>query len=213
MKDSLHPIDLPPGKVIFEANTDHAAIYFPRDGLVSLLYVLKSGDTSEIAMVGSEGVVGVALAVDSQSTPSSAVVQIACKALMLKSEDVEREFARGGAFQMALLKYMQVLIIQMAQTGVCNRHHVVEQQLCKWLLLCSDRVGIPAIRMTQEQIASLLGVRREGVAEAARRLHDAGIISYSRGIIAILNRPALLKKSCECYGVVRDAQERILRIR
>jgi CRP-like cAMP-binding protein len=206
----LQLVELPVGKVVYESHTPQNAMYFPRSGLVSLLYVLENGDTTEIAMVGREGIIGVALLVDGQSTPTRAVVQVAGEALMLKTEDVEREFRRGGEFQFALLRYTQALLTQMAQTAVCNRHHTVEKQLCRWLLLGSDRIGDDTIKMTQEQIASLLGVRREGVTEAAGKLQAAEVIAYSRGSIRIQDRAELLNRSCECYRVVRQEYDRLL---
>jgi CRP-like cAMP-binding protein len=172
--------------------------------------MLENGDTSEIAMVGSEGIIGVALLVDSQSTPSRAVVQVAGDALVLSSDAVEREFMRNGAFQFAILRYSQALLAQMAQAAVCNRHHTVERQLCRWLLMSLDRTGPVDLKMTQEQISNLLGVRREGVTEAAKKLQGDGMIDYSRGTIRVLNRNALLSRSCECYRVVKSEYDRLL---
>ena len=203
-------MELPAGKVLFEANAHQHSMYFLRSGLVSLLYVVENGDTSEIAMVGREGVVGMAILVDSHSTPTRAVTQIAGEALLLPGEAVNQEFSRGGEFQFVLLRYTQALLAQMSQSSVCNRHHTVEKQLSRWLLSCQDRIGPMELKMTQEQIANLLGVRREGVTEAARKLHDAEVIDYSRGTIHILNRDELIARSCECYGVVKREFDRLL---
>lgn len=206
----LHTVDLPAGKVLFEAGAPQHSMYFPRTGIVSLLYVMEDGDTSEIAMVGREGVVGTAVLVDSQSTPAHAIVQVPGEALALRAEIVEQEFRSGGDFQFVILRYTQVLLAQMAQTAVCNRHHHVERQLCRWLLLCLDRMRTDELHLTQELIASRLGVRREGVTEAARRLQDAGLIRYSRGRIRIVDRAGLEQRSCECYRVVRSEYDRLL---
>jgi len=210
LQPHLQPVDLPVGKVIYESNAQQNFAYFPRSGVVSLLYVLESGATSETAMVGNEGMVGVSVLVDSSSTPARAVVQVGGSALSIPAEVVSHEFQRGGALQVALLRYTQALLTQMSQTAVCNRHHTVEQQLCRWLLLAFDRLQPGDIRMTQEQIANLLGVRREGVTEAAKRLQEAQLIQYNRGSIRIANRTGLLHRSCECYGVVKRETDRLL---
>ena len=186
-------------------------MYFPRSGIVSLLHVMASGDTTEIAMVGHEGAVGMAVLVDAQSTPSSAVVEVAGEALVLQADMVEREFMRGGEFQFQLLRYMQVLLAQMAQTAVCNRHHSVEKQLCRWLLLCLRRIESDELQVTQELIATKLGVRREGVTEAAGRLQEAGLIKYSRGRIRVLDLGGLERRNCECYREVRKEYDRLLK--
>lgn len=211
LQHELQHVELIPGQALYESNAPQHAMVFPRSGLVSLQYVLENGHTSEIAMVGNEGMVGVALLVDNHSTPTRAVVQVAGEGLALKSEDVDREFKRGGEFQFAVLRYTQALLTQMAQVAVCNRHHTVEKQLCRWLLLLADRIDSNVVRMTQERIARLLGVRGEGVTEAAKKLQDAGILSYSRGVIRIVDRPALLARSCECYQVVKEDYDRLLR--
>jgi CRP-like cAMP-binding protein len=213
LRDELHLIDLIPGKVVYEAGAAQNTMYFPRTGIISLLYVLENGSTSEIAMVGNEGMVGVALLVDSHSTPTRAVVQAAGTAYALRAEIVNREFKRGAEFQFIVLRYTQALLTQMAQTAVCNRHHTVDRQLSRWLLQADDRVSAGEIRMTQEQIAHLLGVRREGITEAARRLQDDGCIRYSRGVIQVLDRNGLLTRSCECYGVVQREYDRLLSFR
>jgi len=210
LKPELHLVEMPTGKVLFESNALQHHMYFPCSGCVSLLYVMENGVTGEIAMVGREGVVGTAILVDSQSTPARGVVQVAGEALSLKAEVVEREFKRGGDFQFLLLRYIQVLLAQMAQTAMCNRHHSVEKQLCRWLLLCLDRIDSNELHMTQELIASRLGVRREGVTEAAGRLQESGLISYSRGKIRVLDRSGLERRSCECYRAVRNEYDRLL---
>lgn len=211
LQRQLQHVELVPGQALYESNAPQHAMVFVRSGMVSLQYVLENGHTSEIAMVGNEGMVGVALLVDNHSTPTRAVVQVAGEGLELKSEDVDREFKRGGEFQFAVLRYTQALLTQMAQVAVCNRHHTVEKQLCRWLLLLADRIDSNDVRMTQQRIARLLGVRREGVTEAAKKLQDAGILSYSRGVIRIVDRPALLARSCECYQVVKEDYDRLLR--
>lgn len=213
LHDELHPVDLATGKVVYEAGAPQNTMYFPLTGIISLLYVLENGSSSEIAMVGNEGMVGVALIVDSHSTPTRAVVQAAGTAYALRSEIVDQEFKRGSEFQFIVLRYTQALLTQMAQSAVCNRHHSVDRQLSRWLLQANDRVSTGEIRMTQEQIAHLLGVRREGITEAARRLQDDGFIRYSRGVIQVLDRSGLLSRSCECYGVVEREYERLLRFR
>jgi CRP-like cAMP-binding protein len=210
LRKDLQPVELPVGKVLFEAYVKQHTMYFPRSGLVSLLFVLENGHTSEVAMVGSEGVVGMSLLVDSQSTPTRAVVQVAGDALALNADAVEREFGRNGKFQYTVLRYGQALLAQMAQTSVCNRHHTVDRQLCRWLLMSRDRVGPGELKLTQEQIANLLGVRREGVTESAKRLQSDGVIDYSRGTIRILDPSELLARSCECYSVVKREYDRLL---
>jgi CRP-like cAMP-binding protein len=210
LRPELQLVDLPVGKVLYEAQANQHHMYFPCSGIVSLLHVMENGDTSEIAMVGHEGAVGMAVLVDSQSSPSGAVVQVAGEALCLTGVAVEREFKRGGEFQFQLLRYMQVLLAQMAQTAVCNRHHSVEKQLCRWLLLCLERIESDELQVTQELIATRLGVRREGVTEAAGRLQEAGLIRYSRGKIRVLDSDRLERRSCECYREVRDEYDRLL---
>jgi CRP-like cAMP-binding protein len=210
LKPHLQLVDMPVGKVLFEAQATQHYMYFPRSGIVSLLYVMENGDTSEISMVGNEGVVGTAVLVDSQSTPARAVVQVPGDAFSLRADVVDQEFRAGGEFQFVILRYTQVLLAQMAQTAVCNRHHPVEKQLCRWLLLCLDRVLTNELQMTQELIASRLGVRREGVTEAAGKLQDAGLIQYSRGRIRVVDRAGLEHRSCECYRVVKGEYDRLL---
>jgi CRP-like cAMP-binding protein len=185
-------------------------MYFPRSGIVSLLHVMESGDTTEIAMVGHEGAVGLALLVDNQRAPASAIVQFAGDAMVLSPDAVEREFKRGGEFHFQLLRYMQVLLAQMAQNAVCNRHHSVERQLCRWLLHCLERIESDELQVTQELIATKLGVRREGVTEAAGRLQEAGLIKYSRGKIRVLDPDGLERRSCECYRAVKAEYDRLM---
>ena len=206
----LQLVELPVGKVLHEANAQQSTMYFPREGIVSLLYALENGDTSEVAMIGNEGVVGIGLVANNRTLPVRAVVQAGGEALALRADIAQQEFKRGGAFQAILLRYMQALLTQAALTGVCNRHHTVDRQLSRWLLLVNDRIGSAEIKMTQEQIAHLLGVRREGITEAARRLQDDGCIRYSRGLIQVLERECLLARSCECYSGIRNEYDRLL---
>jgi CRP-like cAMP-binding protein len=201
---------LPLGKVLYEAGVPQTQVYFPRSGAVSLLFSLESGDTTQIGMVGNEGMVGSALVVDSQSTPTLAVVQIPGEALCLKSEELDREFNRASEFQIMVLRYNQVLVGQMAQTAVCNRYHTLEMQLSRWLLACLDRSQSEQLDVTQETIASRLGVRRESVTDAAGRLQEAGIIAYSRGKIKVIDRTALELRSCECYRAVQNEYDRLM---
>jgi CRP-like cAMP-binding protein len=196
--------------VIYESGGEQAHVYFPASGIVSLLYVMKDGAAAEIAVVGNEGVVGIALFMGGQTTPSRAVVQSAGSAWRVEPAAIKAEFARGGALQRLLLRYTQALITQMTQTAVCNRHHLLEQQLCRWLLLSLDRLPSNQLVMTQQLIANMLGVRREGVTEAAGRLQADGLIDYSRGRINVLDRARLEKRACECYAVVRLESDRLL---
>ena len=207
----LQRTELTAGKVLYESSVQQSQIYFPRSGVVSLLYVMDDGGTGEIAMVGNEGVVGISVRVDSMATPTRAEVQIAGEAWMLRSELVDSEFKRGGAFQLMLLRYTQLMLSQMAQGVICNRHHSVEKQLCRWLLLACDRAHADQLRLTQEAISNLLGVRREAVSEAASRLQDAKVISYTRGNIRVLDREGLEARSCGCYQAVRDEQARMMK--
>lgn len=205
----LRTVELPQGKVLYEAGAQQHQMYFPRSGIVSLLYDTEEGASGAIAIVGNEGMIGTALMIDGYSTPTRAVVQIAGEALTLRADVAEREFRLGNAFQNILLRYAQALIAQMAQTAICNRHHSIEQQLCRMLLLCVDRVGTDEFRMTQETIASVLGVRREGVTEAAGRLQQAALIRYSRGHIRVIDRDGLERRSCECYRAVIHEFDRL----
>lgn len=210
MRPHLQPMAMPLGDIVYESGRRLDHVYFPTSCIVSLLYVLESGASAEIAVVGYEGVVGVSIFMGGETTPSRAVVQSGGRAWRLPGRMVKREFTRGGAMQHLMLRYTQSLITQMAQTAVCNRHHSVDQQLCRWLLLSIDRLPEPEIVMTQELIANMLGVRREGVTAAAGKLQKAGVISYRRGHIRVLDRPRLEAMSCECYKAVRDETARLL---
>ena len=201
---------MPLGQVVYESGRELNHVHFPTDCIVSLLYVLENGASAEIAVVGHEGVVGVSIFMGGESTPNRAVVQSAGSAFRLPAAMMMEEFRRGGTLQHLMLRYTQSLLTQMAQTAVCNRHHSVDQQLCRWLLLSIDRLPRPEITMTQELIANMLGVRREGVTEAAGKLQKEGVISYRRGHIKVLNRFKLEQLSCECYAVVRRETERLL---
>jgi len=198
------------GEALYESGGRLSHVYFPTDCIVSLLYVMEDGASAEIAVVGREGVVGIALFMGGETTPSRAVVQSAGWAYRLNGARLKAEFNRSGAVQHLLLRYTQALITQMAQTAVCNRHHSVDQQLCRWLLLSLDRLSTNELRMTQELMANMLGVRREGVTEAAGKLQDAGLIRYARGRITVLDRPLLEARACECYGVVKKEFDRLL---
>ncbi|MGF6780176.1 Crp/Fnr family transcriptional regulator [Paraburkholderia sp. GAS334] len=203
-------VDMPLGRVIYESGDRLDHIYFPTTCIVSLLYVLEDGASAEIAIVGNEGLIGIALFMGGESTPSRAVVQSAGKAYRLDAHILKEEFHRAGPVQRLLLRYTQALITQMAQTAVCNRHHSIDQQLCRWLLLSIDRLLSNELGMTQELIANMLGVRRSGVTEAALKLQDAGLIRYSHGHIEVLDRPGLEQRVCECYGVVKREFDRLL---
>ena len=206
----LTPISMPLGWVVHDSGGHLGYLYFPTSCIVSLLYVTQSGSSTEIALAGNEGLVGISLFMGGDSTTSRAVVQSAGAGYRLKAGVLKREFESGGALHLLALRYTQALITQMAQTAVCNRHHSVDQQLCRRLLLSLDRLPGRELAMTQELIASMLGVRREGVTEAAGRLQAAGVISYSRGHITVLDRPGLEQRACECYGVVRKEFDRLL---
>jgi CRP-like cAMP-binding protein len=210
LQPNLELVTLELGASVYEAGGNQPYVYFPTDAIVSLLYVMKDGASAEIAIVGNEGIVGIALFMGGETTPSRAVVQSAGHAYRLSSKRLKQEFEQGGALQHLLLRYTQALITQMAQTAVCNRHHSVEQQLCRWLLLSVDRLPTNELTMTQELIANMLGVRREEVTEAAGKLQDAGLINYSRGRITIVDRPKLEKRVCECYAVVKKEFDRLL---
>jgi len=198
------------GDVLYESGDRLRHVYFPTTSIVSLLYVLEDGASAEIAVVGNEGILGISLFMGGETTPSRAVVQSAGYAFRLKAELLKTEFGRFGPTMHLLLRYTQALITQMAQTAVCNRHHSVDQQLCRWLLLSLDRLPSSELAMTQELIANMLGVRREGVTEAAGKLQDTGLIRYRRGRITVLDRPGLEARSCECYQVVKTEFDRLL---
>jgi len=206
----LEEVALPLGEMLYEPGGQLQSAYFPTTAVVSLHYVMKSGASAESAGVGNEGVVGVSLFMGGDTTPSSAVVQIAGHAYRLEARLLKEEFNRAGLMQHLLLRYTQALITQMAQTAACNRHHTVEQQLCRWLLLTVDRAPSQEVIVTQELVASMLGVRREGITEAAGRLQQAGFISYRRGHIAVLDRSGLEARACECYTVVKKELSRLL---
>ncbi|MET0380124.1 MAG: Crp/Fnr family transcriptional regulator [Spongiibacteraceae bacterium] len=206
----LERVPLPLGKVLCESGDVLRHVYFPTDCIVSLLYVMESGASAEIAVAGNEGLVGVSLFMGGETTPSRAVVQSSGSAYRLSSQRVKDEFDRHGDMLHLMLRYTQALITQMAQTAVCNRHHSIEQQLCRWLLLSLDRLSSNELIMTQELIANMLGVRREGVTTAASKLQKQGVLEYRRGHIVVLDRARLEQLSCECYAVVKKESDRLL---
>jgi CRP-like cAMP-binding protein len=210
LSSHLELVRMPLGEVLYESGGRLLHVYFPTTSIVSLLYVMADGASAEIAVVGNEGVLGISLFMGGETTPSRAVVQSAGYGYRLKSQLLKQEFKRAGPMMYLLLRYTQALITQMAQTAVCNRHHSVEQQLCRWLLLSLDRLASLELTMTQELIANMLGVRREGVTEAAGKLRDAGVIRYNRGRITVLDRPRLEQEVCECYSVVKKEFDRLL---
>jgi len=213
-RDRLAPklklVDMPLGKVLYESGDKLSHAYFPTESIISKLYVIESGASTEISMVGNEGMIGVALFMGGGSTPNRAIVQRAGHALQLQKQALMAEFKRHEELQKLLLRYTQARITQMAQTAVCNRHHSIDQQLCRWLLLSLDRLPDNRLIMTQELIANMLGVRREGVTEAAGKLQKQGVIEYHRGEITVLDRPRLESLSCECYAVVKSETDRLL---
>ena len=206
----LELVPMPLGMVLYESGDTMRHVYFPTNSLVSLLYVMENGSSAEISVVGNEGLVGVALFMGGLSTPSRALVQSAGHAYRMPGQRLKDEFNRHADLMLLLLRYTQALITQMAQTAVCNRHHSIDQQLCRWLLLSLDRLPDNRLNMTQELIANMLGVRREGVTEAAGRLQKLGVIEYSRGHITVLDRPKLETLCCECYAVVKRETDRLL---
>ena len=206
----LERVDVPLGQVLYESGSQMTQAYFPTSAIVSLLYVLEDGTSAEIAVVGFEGIVGVSLFMGGETTPSRALVQSAGEVWRLKASVMKDEFNRSGPVLHLLLRYTQALITQMAQTAVCNRHHSLDQQLCRWLLLSLDRLDSNELAMTQELIANMLGVRREGVTQAAGKLHEAGLIEYRRGHIKVLDRKRLEERVCECYSVVKSEYDRLL---
>ena len=209
----LEPVDLPLGEVLYESGITLSHVYFPTTAIISLLYVMENGASAEIAVVGNEGIVGISLFMGGESTSSRAVVQSAGKGFRLQAQLMKQEFNRAGAVLHLLLRYTQALLTQMSQTAVCNRHHSLDQQLCRWLLLSLDRLHGNQLVMTQELIANMLGVRREGVTESALKLQHAGLIQYVRGHITILDRTALEERSCECYAVVKKEYDRLLPVK
>jgi CRP-like cAMP-binding protein len=210
LQPSLELVPMPLGHVLYESGNHLQHVYFPTDCIVSLLYVMEDGHSAEIAVVGNEGIVGVALFMGGETTPSRGIVQSAGHAYRLPGKQLKDEFFRAGPLQHLLLRYTQALLTQMAQTAACNRHHSVDQQLCRWLLLSLDRLSTDELVMTQELIANMLGVRREGVTESAGKLQQLGLIHYSRGRIKVLDRPGLEQQSCECYRVVKKEFDRLL---
>ena len=214
VQDRLFPhlelIPLPLGKVLYESGDTLRHVYFPTDSIVSMLYVMENGSSGEISVVGNDGIVGISLFMGGESTPSRAIVQSAGSAYQLTGQRLKAEFTRHQDLQHLLLRYTQSLITQMSQTAVCNRHHTVDQQLCRWLLLSLDRLPSNGLAMTQELIANMLGVRREGVTDAAGKLQKLGVIKYQRGHITVLDRPKLETLSCECYAVVKKETDRLL---
>jgi CRP-like cAMP-binding protein len=206
----LEDVELSLGQVLYESGGTLSHVYFPTTAIVSLLYVMENGASAEIAVVGNEGIVGISLFMGGESTPSRAVVQSAGRGLRLKAQMMKDEFNQAGPVLHLLLRYTQALITQMAQTAVCNRHHSLDQQLCRWLLLSLDRLQGDELVMTQELIANMLGVRREGVTEGALKLQQAGLIRYARGRITVLDRGGLEKRTCECYAVVKSEYDRLL---
>jgi CRP-like cAMP-binding protein len=207
---ALEGVSLPLGLALYESGGPQRYVYFPTSSIVSLLYVLENGASAEIAVTGKEGLVGISLFMGGETTPNRAVVQSGGYAYRLRGAVLKKEFERGGMLQHLLLRYTQALITQMTQTAVCNRHHTVDQQLCRWLLLSLDRLPGDDLVMTQQLIANMLGVRREGVTQAAGMLQAEGLIDYSRGRITVLDRPRLEARVCECYAVVRHEYQRLL---
>ena len=214
IQDRLFPllerVKMPLGQVLYESGDALRHVYFPADCIISLLYVMEDGASAEISVVGNEGLIGVAVFMGGESTPSRAIVQSAGFAYRMPGQRLKDEFNLHGELLLLMLRYTQSLITQMAQTAVCNRHHSIDQQLCRWLLLSLDRLPDNRLTMTQELIANMLGVRREGVTEAAGRLQKEGVIEYHRGHITVLNRPKLEDLCCECYAVVKKETDRLL---
>jgi CRP-like cAMP-binding protein len=210
LEPHLELVSMKLGDVLYEPGDRLRHVYFPTTSIVSLLYVMEDGASAEIAIVGNEGILGISLFMGGETTPSRAVVQSAGYGFRLKAQALKSEFGRFGPTLHLLLRYTQALITQMAQTAVCNRHHSVDQQLCRWLLLSLDRLASNELSMTQELIANMLGVRREGVTEAAGKLQDVGLIRYRRGRITVIDRPGLEARSCECYQVVKTELDRLL---
>lgn len=209
-ENNLEAVTMPLGQVLYESGRTMSHVYFPCSSIVSLLFVTENGASAEIAVVGNEGIVGISLFMGGESTPSRAVVQSAGEGFRLKAQTMKEEFDRAGPVLHLLLRYTQALITQMTQTAVCNRHHSLDQQLCRWLLLSLDRLQGNELVMTQELIANMLGVRREGVTEAALKLQQAGLIRYARGHITVIDRAGLEARTCECYAVVKNEYDRLL---
>jgi CRP-like cAMP-binding protein len=210
MLPQLRAIDMPVGKTLYQPGSMLDHVYFPTTAIVSLIYEMENGESAQIAVVGNEGVVGISLFMGGESTPSRAVVLSAGHGFALPADAIKAEFARSGPVMHLLLRYTQALISQMSQTAACNRHHTLDRQLCRWLLMILDRLDGDKLVMTHELIANMLGVRREGVTEAALKLQAAGVIRYTRGHISVLNRQRLQQRSCECYAVVKNEYDRLL---
>ena len=210
LADKLELVSLQLGQVLYESGNQLSHIYFPTTSIISMLYIMENGGTAEIGIAGNNGLIGYAIFMGGETTSSRAIVQIAGDAVRLKADDAKKVFAKGGIFQDILLRYTQSLITQISQTAVCNRLHSVEQQLCRWLLINHDQLPSNKLVMTQELIANMLGVRREGVSVAATHLQERGVIKYSRGTISILDRNKLEAEACECYQVVMDEYDRLL---
>jgi CRP-like cAMP-binding protein len=209
-RPQLEQVVMPLGQVLYESGGTLSHVYFPTTAIVSLLYVMENGASAEIAVVGNDGIVGISLFMGGESTPSRAVVQSAGAGFRLKAQIMKERFDKNGPTMHLLLRYTQALITQMSQTAVCNRHHSLDQQLCRWLLLSLDRLTGDELVMTQELIANMLGVRREGVTEGALKLQKAALIQYRRGRITVLNRKGIEKRACECYAVVKKEYDRLL---
>jgi CRP-like cAMP-binding protein len=207
---ALEPLRMELGQALYESGGAQGYVYFPTSSIVSLLYVLENGSSAEIAVTGCEGLVGISLFMGGETTPSRAVIQSGGDGYRLRASVLKQQFERGGPLQLLLLRYTQALITQMTQTAVCNRHHSVDQQLCRWLLLSLDRLPANRLVMTQELIANMLGVRREGVTEAAGKLQADGLIEYGRGRITVIDRPGVEARVCECYAVVKREYDRLL---
>jgi CRP-like cAMP-binding protein len=206
----LEPVPMPLGHILYESGDKLHYVYFPTTCIISMLYIMENGASAEIAVVGNEGIIGIALFMGGETMPNRAAVQSAGCAYQLRGDQLIKEFNQHGMLHHLLLRYTQALITQMGQTAVCNRHHTVDQQLCRWLLLSLDRLPSSKLTMTQELIANMLGVRREGVTEAAGKLQKAGLINYRRGQITVLDRPGLEARVCECYQVVKAEFDRLL---
>jgi CRP-like cAMP-binding protein len=206
----LQPVAMPLGEVLYDPGAKPSHVYFPSTAIVSLLYVMENGASAEIAVVGNEGLVGISLFMGGQSTSSQAVVQAAGHGFRLDARILLQEFNRGGAVLHLLLRYTQALITQMAQTSVCNRHHALDQQVCRWLLLTLDRLHSSELVMTQDLLSNILGVRRASISDTAGRLQKDGLIRYERGHISVLDRPAIERRACECYAVVKKEYDRLL---
>jgi len=206
----LEYVEIGLGRALYESGQQMHHVYFPVEGIVSLLYVTQGGNSAELALIGDDGMVGISLFMGGETAPNRAVVQSDCKAFRLPAQTLKTHFAEGGPLQLTLLKYTQALITQISQTAVCNLHHSIDQQLCRWLLLSLDRLPANKLQMTQELIANMLGVRRQGVTASAGKLEHEGLITYTRGLITVIDRPGLEARACECYSVVKREADRLL---